>query len=43
MVGRRVLGWVTWGGAKDGQPAQAIVRAQTAEEAVRLALGAISG
>jgi uncharacterized protein (TIGR00725 family) len=42
-LGRPVIGLGTWELAKDGQPAQAIVRAQTAEEAVRLALGAISG
>ena len=42
-LGRPVIGLGTWELAKDGQPAQAVVRAQTAEEAVRLALGAISG
>jgi uncharacterized protein (TIGR00725 family) len=42
-LGRPVIGLDTWELAKDGQPAQAIVKAQTAEEAVRLALGAISG
>ena len=42
-LGRPVIGLDTWVLAKDGQPAPAIVRARTAEEAVRLALGAISG
>lgn len=37
-LGRPVIGLGTWELAKDGQPAQAIVEARTAEEAVRLAL-----
>ena len=40
-LGRPVIGLGTWELAKDGQPAQAIVKAQTAEEAVRLALEAL--
>jgi uncharacterized protein (TIGR00725 family) len=42
-LGRPVIGLGTWELVRDGQPAQAIVKAQTAEEAVRLALGAFSG
>jgi uncharacterized protein (TIGR00725 family) len=39
-LGRPVIGLGTWELARAGRPAQAIVEAQTAEEAVRLALGA---
>jgi uncharacterized protein (TIGR00725 family) len=42
-LGRPVIGLGTWELGKEGQPAQAVVKAQTAEEAVRLALSAISG
>ena len=42
-LGRPVIGLGTWELGKDGQSVQAVVKAQTAEEAVRLALGAISG
>jgi uncharacterized protein (TIGR00725 family) len=41
-LGRPVIGLGTWELAKEGRPSEAIVRAQTAEEAVRLALSAIS-
>jgi uncharacterized protein (TIGR00725 family) len=41
-LGRPVIGLGTWELAKEGHPSQAIVRAETAEEAVRLALGTIS-
>jgi uncharacterized protein (TIGR00725 family) len=37
-LGRPVIGLGTWELAKDGQPVQAIVKAHTAEESVRLAL-----
>ena len=37
-LGRPVIGLGTWEVAKEGQPAQAIVKARTADEAVRLAL-----
>jgi uncharacterized protein (TIGR00725 family) len=37
-LGRSVIGLGTWELARDGQPAEAIIMAQTAEEAVRLAL-----
>jgi len=37
-LGRPVIGLGTWELAREGQPAQAIVKARTAEEAVRLAL-----
>jgi uncharacterized protein (TIGR00725 family) len=40
-LGRPVIGLGTWELAKDGQPAQAIVEARTAEEAVRLVLEAL--
>jgi uncharacterized protein (TIGR00725 family) len=40
-LGRPVIGLGTWGLAKDGQPVQAIVKAQTAEEAVRQVLETI--
>jgi uncharacterized protein (TIGR00725 family) len=42
-LGRPVIGLGTWELAKEGRPAQAIVKAQTAEEAVRLALSVVSG
>jgi uncharacterized protein (TIGR00725 family) len=38
-LGRPVIGLGTWELAKEGRPLQAIVRAKSAEEAVRLALG----
>lgn len=38
-LGRPVIGLGTWELAKEGRPLQAIVKAKTAEEAVRLALG----
>lgn len=41
-LGRLVIGLGTWELAREGQPTQAIIRAQTAGEAVRLALGASS-
>jgi len=41
-LGRPVIGLGTWELAKEGRPTQAIVKAQTAEEAVRLALAALS-
>jgi uncharacterized protein (TIGR00725 family) len=41
-LGRPVIGLGTWELAREGRPSQAIVRVETAEEAVRLALGAIS-
>ncbi len=42
-LGRPVIGLGTWELAKEGRAAEAIVKARTAEEAVRLALGAVSG
>jgi uncharacterized protein (TIGR00725 family) len=41
-LGRPVIGLGTWELAKQGQPSGAIVKAGTAEEAVLLALGAIT-
>jgi uncharacterized protein (TIGR00725 family) len=41
-LGRPVVGLGTWELAREGRPTHAIVEAQTPEEAVRLALGAIS-
>jgi uncharacterized protein (TIGR00725 family) len=41
-LGRPVIGLGTWELAKGGRPNQAIVKAQTPEEAVRLAVNAIS-
>jgi uncharacterized protein (TIGR00725 family) len=38
-LGRPVIGLGTWELAKGGRPLQAIVKAKSAEEAVRLALG----
>jgi hypothetical protein len=37
-----VIGLGTWELAREGHPAQAIVKAETPDEAVRLALSAIS-
>jgi hypothetical protein len=42
-LGRPVIGLGTWELAKEGQPSQALVKAETAEEAVRLALATIEG
>lgn len=41
-LGRPVIGLRTWELAREGRPAQAIVRAETPDEAVRLALSAVS-
>jgi uncharacterized protein (TIGR00725 family) len=41
-LGRPVIGLGTWELAREGRPSQAIVTAETAEEAVRLVLTAIS-
>jgi uncharacterized protein (TIGR00725 family) len=41
-LGRPVIGLGTWELAKEGHPNQAIVKAQTPDEAVRLAVNAIS-
>jgi uncharacterized protein (TIGR00725 family) len=41
-LGRPVVGLGTWELAKEGRPAEAIAKAQTPEEAVRLVLGATS-
>jgi len=38
-LGRPVIGLGTWELAKQGRPLEAVVKASTAEEAVRLALG----
>jgi uncharacterized protein (TIGR00725 family) len=38
-LGRPVIGLRTWELAKEGRPLEAVVKASTAEEAVRLALG----
>lgn len=42
-LGRPVIGLGSWELAKEGRPSQAIVKAQTPEEATQLALAAISG
>jgi uncharacterized protein (TIGR00725 family) len=41
-LGRPVVGLGTWELAREGHPVQAIVRAETPDEAVRLALSAVS-
>jgi uncharacterized protein (TIGR00725 family) len=41
-LGRPVIGLGSWELAREGRPAQAIVKAETPDEAVRLALSAVS-